>query len=196
MKNDVPMIHEGTLIEEVEEVLGVVTTIETISEEEKRKGREMVVRLALTIPDMVLRALFVATVAHHGTFDKSGVPYIKHPQAVADMLDTPEEKAAGLLHDVVEDTFVRFDDLVAMRFPKEVTDAVYAETRQIRGGQKEKYFDYIRRIKRSGPIAINVKKADLKHNSSPERLANLPPEQRDISKRYEKAMKILNGEME
>lgn len=57
---------------------------------------------------LVLRAYTVASYAHHGVFRHSGAPYVTHPIAVATILGglhmDPDTVAAGLLHDVVEDT--------------------------------------------------------------------------------------------
>ena len=49
-------------------------------------------------------ALSIATEAHKGQFDKAGVDYIEHPIYVASQVDTEEEKAVALLHDVIEDS--------------------------------------------------------------------------------------------
>ena len=45
------------------------------------------------IHNMVLRAEVTATYLHTGQRDKAGQPYIKHPEAVSEMMDTDEEKA-------------------------------------------------------------------------------------------------------
>ncbi len=58
--------------------------------------------------EMVRRAYEVAEAQHRGQTRSSGEPYITHPLAVADILcdlrADAETLAAGLLHDVVEDT--------------------------------------------------------------------------------------------
>jgi guanosine-3',5'-bis(diphosphate) 3'-pyrophosphohydrolase len=64
---------------------------------------------------IIKRADEYATQAHQGQRRKSGQPYITHPRAVARYLielgmDAPTV-AAGLLHDVVEDTPVRAEDI-------------------------------------------------------------------------------------
>ncbi|WP_279237790.1 RelA/SpoT family protein [Heliorestis acidaminivorans] len=67
--------------------------------------------------DFVQRAYRYADDAHTGQFRKSGEPYIFHPMAVAYILadlelDVPTI-AAGLLHDVVEDTPITLEQLEA-----------------------------------------------------------------------------------
>ncbi len=58
--------------------------------------------------ELILRAYVLASNAHHGVARESGEPYITHPIAVAQILTElrmdPEAIAAGLLHDVAEDT--------------------------------------------------------------------------------------------
>lgn len=141
------------------------------------------------------KAIEIATEAHKGQFDKAGKPYIEHPLAVAALLETEDEKTVAVLHDVLEDTPVTIEDLRRAGFSEEILRAVYAVTRKIRQGKKETYFGFIHRIKHSGELAVRVKLADLAHNSLPERIAVLPPDHQGIVFRYEKATKILKGEM-
>jgi (p)ppGpp synthase/HD superfamily hydrolase len=136
------------------------------------------------------QALDFAWEAHRGQKDKSGVDYIYHPIAVAAMLDDEVEKAAALLHDVVEDCGVTLDGLRKEGFPEPVVYIVDALTRR----EGEKYFDFVRRTKSYGPAAVRVKIADLTHNMSPARLDKLPPNERGIVERYKKAMRILTEE--
>jgi GTP pyrophosphokinase len=65
--------------------------------------------------ELIERAYGVAEQAHAGQTRKSGDPYIQHPLAVALLLAKigmdPDAIAAGLLHDVVEDTDVDLERL-------------------------------------------------------------------------------------
>lgn len=64
---------------------------------------------------MIEKAYQVAKKAHDGQVRKSGEPYIIHPLCVAiilaDLELDKESIAAGLLHDVVEDTPMTTEDL-------------------------------------------------------------------------------------
>jgi guanosine-3',5'-bis(diphosphate) 3'-pyrophosphohydrolase len=65
--------------------------------------------------DLVAKAVRVAYHAHDGVARKSGEPYIVHPIETAAILARmqldAETLAAGVLHDVVEDTHVSFEDI-------------------------------------------------------------------------------------
>jgi len=65
--------------------------------------------------ELIERAYAVAEQAHAGQTRKSGEPYIQHPLAVALLLAKigmdPATVAAGLLHDVVEDTDIDLERL-------------------------------------------------------------------------------------
>jgi (p)ppGpp synthase/HD superfamily hydrolase len=132
-------------------------------------------RAAVTIGEAdVHRAQVLAASAHHGQVDKAGRPYIEHPKRVFGHLVNPsaEESVVAWLHDVVEDTEVRLED-VENAFGSQVATAVDAITRR----PDETNLDYYARVK-ANPIALTVKTADLADNTDPERLQLLPPEVR------------------
>lgn len=64
---------------------------------------------------MIARGFLVAYTAHNGVLRKSGEPYVVHPLEVATILARMrldgETIAAGLMHDVVEDTVVSLDEV-------------------------------------------------------------------------------------
>jgi len=60
---------------------------------------------------MIDKARDIAYTAHAGQFDKSGKPYINHSVSVFELVDSQDEKIVALLHDVIEDTDITFDDL-------------------------------------------------------------------------------------
>lgn len=74
----------------------------------------------------------LAKAKHEGQFRKSGEPYINHPLHVAYLLTElntgPATIAAGLLHDVVEDTDVTLDD-VKKQFGEDVAKIVDGVTK-------------------------------------------------------------------
>lgn len=106
-------------------------------------------------------ALSIATQAHAGQLDRDGYPVILHPITVGMMGHTDEEKIAGFLHDVVEDTELTFDDLLARGIPLGVVNALRLLTHE----KGTDYYEYVQRIIDSGnPIALQVKYNDLQHN--------------------------------
>lgn len=135
------------------------------------------------------KAMQLAYEAHQGQKDKSGMPYIFHPFHLAEQMTDEVSTCAALLHDVVEDTGITFEDL-EKEFPKSVTDAL----RLLTHAKETDYFDYVRAIKEN-PVAMQVKLADLAHNSDQTRFAGCE----DISaeklarwqEKYAKAKAIL-----
>lgn len=106
-------------------------------------------------------ALNIATACYAGQLDRDGYPAILHPLSVGLMGHTDEEKIAGFLHDVAEDTDITFDDLLERSIPRGVVNAL----RLLTHDKETEYFDYIQRIIDSAnPIAMQVKYNDLQHN--------------------------------
>ena len=134
--------------------------------------------------ELTIRAMNLAYNAHHGQFDKGGVPYIFHPIHLAESMDDEISTCVALLHDTVEDTDVTLEEL-AREFPKEVVEAVALLTHD----ENVEYFDYVRMIK-TNPIATKVKLADLAHNGDPKRICNQGNQERRRVK-YAAARKIL-----
>lgn len=134
--------------------------------------------------------------AHAGQTDKGGKPYYLHPVAVAGLLppeSDEDETLAALLHDVLEDTEVTEDDLRERGYSEKTIGIVRLLTRP----PGMTYMDWIRRIAASGNVgAIRVKLADNRHNSDPARIAQLPPEQRPIARRYARSMRILQAALD
>ncbi|MFM7202989.1 MAG: RelA/SpoT family protein [Myxococcota bacterium] len=77
--------------------------------------------------DVVQRAYLVSARCHAGQVRKSGEPYLVHPIAVADILADlhldVETISVGLLHDVIEDTLITFDEL-KLDFGQDVAEMV------------------------------------------------------------------------
>ena len=116
--------------------------------------------------DLTIKAMNLAYNAHHGQFDKGGVPYIFHPIHLAEQMDDEISTCVALLHDTMEDTDVTLEQL-SQEFPREVVDAVALLTH----AEGVDYFDYVRAIKQN-PISVKVKLADLSHNGDPKRVTN------------------------
>ncbi len=115
-----------------------------------------------TLTKMALKICFQA---HKEQLDKGGIPYVFHPFHLAEQMDTEAEICTALLHDVVEDTDYTLEDISALGFPREVTDALALLTH----APEVPYMDYVKEIKKN-PIARKVKLADLAHNSDENRM--------------------------
>ena len=138
--------------------------------------------------ELTRKAMKIAYNAHINQVDKSGVPYIYHPIHLAEQMDTETECIVALLHDVVEDTDVTFEQL-GQDFPEEVIEVLKLLTHD----KNTDYMKYVKKLK-ANPIAKKVKIADIKHNSDETRLEKITV--KDIARRnkYKKALEILEGE--
>ena len=106
-------------------------------------------------------ALRIALKAHEGQKDLDGNPVILHPMAVAVAGRNRDEQVAGLLHDVVEDTGMTFDELLRLGVDETIVDAL----RLLTHTDDMTYEEYVNRIATSGNgIALHVKYNDLQHN--------------------------------
>ena len=136
---------------------------------------------------MVDLALSIARQAHEGQLDKAGVDYIEHPIYVASQVDTEEEKAVALLHDVIEDSPFTAEELLLAGLLETVVTAV-----QILSKKKgQDYQTYLENVK-SNPLARVVKLADLKHNSDLSRLSSVTDKDLERLEKYKKAIDYLS----
>ena len=138
--------------------------------------------------DKTKKAMKIMVRQHKNQLDKSGLPYILHPWLVAEWQNDEVKTIVALLHDVVEDTDMTFEDIKNEGFSDEVVEAIKLLTHDNNVDYKE-YLDAIA----DNPIAIDVKLADLKHNSTISRLDKV--EQIDIERaeRYKKSIEYLNS---
>lgn len=74
--------------------------------------------------NLIDTALRIATAAHAGQTDRDGNPVILHALTVGLMGHTDEEKVAGFLHDVVEDSDLSFNDLLREGIPTGIVNAL------------------------------------------------------------------------
>lgn len=139
--------------------------------------------------ELTKKAMQIAYNAHHGAYDKGGMPYIHHPLHLAEQMSTEEETAVALLHDVIEDSCVTADELISKGIPACVTEAVVLLTKPL----DEDYPDYVRRVAEN-PLAKKVKLADLKHNSDISRLSDVTEADLARLEKYKKAIEILTNE--
>ena len=133
------------------------------------------------------RAKAIATSAHEGQVDKAGKPYIDHPMRVMNMGKTVEEKIAGVLHDVVEDSDWTFEMLEKEGIPKDVMDALRCVTKL---SEDEDYDHFIERVK-TNPLAVKVKLNDLKDNMDITRLGEVTEKDLTRLNKYIRAYRQL-----
>ena len=127
-------------------------------------------------------ALKLAEDAHANQTRWDGTPYIAHPIAVHELLETEEEKIVGLLHDVIEDC-PDFDTHELDIFGGKIVYALHLMTK--RDGYS--YPEYLRNIKMF-ELSRKVKIADLRHN-----LSDLYkyPKKKHLAEKYEASLLYL-----
>lgn len=117
---------------------------------------------------MLNKAIALAASAHEGQVDRAGVNYILHVLTVMQNLGSSvddELRCIAVLHDVVEDTDYSIEDLRNEGFSERVLAGVELVTK-VSGQSLAQYKEGIF----SSEDAMQVKKADLTHNSDLSRL--------------------------
>jgi (p)ppGpp synthase/HD superfamily hydrolase len=132
------------------------------------------------------KAMKVAFEAHKNQTDKTGLPYIYHPVHLAEQMTDEVTTCAALLHDVAEDTDITLEALAEMGFDSEIL----AILRLLTHDEAVPYMEYVRKIK-TNPLAVQVKLADLRHNSDLTRLDEVDEKALRRVEKYREAIKIL-----
>ena len=132
------------------------------------------------------RAIEIAARTHAGQLDKGGAPYILHPLRVMLRVAPGVQQIVAVLHDVVEDSEVTFEDLEREGFSAEVISGLRAVTKV----EGESYEDFVARAALD-PVGKAVKLADLMENSDLSRIAE--PSQKDLERvaKYGRAIQYL-----
>lgn len=131
---------------------------------------------------MLNKAIEIASRAHAGQVDKGGEPYILHPLRVMLSRENELERICAVLHDVVEDSEVTFDELRKQGFSEDVIAVLDCLTKR----KGESYDKFIDRVLKN-ETACRVKLADLYDNMDLTRIKN--PTEEDIAriKKYREA---------
>ena len=135
---------------------------------------------------MTRMAMKLCFETHKDQLDKTGLPYVFHPFHLAEQMDDEISTVCALLHDVVEDSDITFEDLAKMGFSGEIIDVLKLLTH----AEEVTYMDYVREIKKN-PTATKVKIADLKHNSDTTRLDVVDEWAIKRNEKYAEALRIL-----
>lgn len=139
----------------------------------------------------------IALVAHacDGKIDKGGQPYVLHCFEVMSKIpeDNIQGRIAAMGHDLIED-FPEWtcDRLLQLGFESETVNVIDTVTHRT----TESYEEYIMRIRSSvylDGIAVDIKKADLRHNSDILRMKGIT--QKDFARleKYHRAFRYLSG---
>ena len=146
------------------------------------------------LDDLMYKSLELVCKLFQDKTDKSGIPYSVHLLKVYSGVNEYNEKICALLHDIVEDTDVTFDDLREVGYNEEIIEILSYLTKH----KGEDYRDYIERIISSENIhAYNIKLSDLKHNMDISRIKN--PTINDyerITKRYAPAYEKIKNKLD
>lgn len=150
----------------------------------ERQAQELFDKIVSYTPEdltMIKNAYQFAKDAHKGQPRKSGIPYISHPLCVAKILADDKMQgnivAAGLLHDVAEDTDYTLDDIANKTniLVSNYVDAVTqikntAETNESKEDADDETFNKLLAMTSSGKrkmeYALYIKAADRIHNLS------------------------------
>ncbi|GMU42282.1 MAG: HD domain-containing protein [Xanthomonadales bacterium] len=132
------------------------------------------------------RAIEIAARAHAGQVDKAGQPYILHPLRLMLAVQDLHARMAAVLHDVVEDTAIGFDELRAEGFPEEVLEAVRALTKL----EGESRMQAAVRAA-AHPLARQVKLADVTDNMDLSRIATPTAKDHARLREYEQVRALL-----
>lgn len=106
--------------------------------------------------DIVNKAIEFGTKKHEGQIDDNGkVFFVAHPTQVASILlmvapDDENLRAAGYLHDTIEDTDTTYEELVK-EFNQDVADLVMEVTQE---GQKDSHGYFFPRLKTQRGIML------------------------------------------
>ncbi len=134
-------------------------------------------------------AIGLAVQYHKGQTDKAGQPYILHPLRLMLAMPTEVERIVAVLHDIVEDTPITFEDLRKLGFAEKIVAAIECVTKR----EGEDYDSFIERISHN-PLATAVKLADLADNMDLSRLSEVTEKDRERVAKYKLAVERLKAE--
>ena len=139
--------------------------------------------------DLIEKSLKIALKAYAGQKDKAGKTYILHPLRLMNNVDTEEEMAIALLHDVIEDSDFTEHDLLDKGIPSKVIEAVKCLSKL----DGENYDDFIDRVLEN-ELATKIKIVDIEDNINILRLSTVTDKDlRRIAKYHSAWIKLKKG---
>ena len=138
---------------------------------------------------MIENSIEIALEAHHGQKDKSDLPYIIHPLRVMIGMHTLEEMIIAVLHDVLEDSKINEDYLIAKGISRNSIKTLKLLTKS-----NGDYSNYIKNLK-SDPVAVKIKKADIIDNMNITRPKTIDTDDVKRLNNYINALMLLGGEV-
>ena len=151
------------------------------------------------MPNLLQKAIDLAVRAHGDSEDPPGEPYIIHPMRVMLKVSQTEDahqneqlRCVAILHDTLERTDLKADDLKETGMPKEVVQAV----RLLTHDDDVSFSDYVIKLK-PDRLARAVKLADLMDNADLRHVTFRPDKNKDRKRviRYAASYKFLTGQM-
>lgn len=112
--------------------------------------------------ERLTEAAFELCLRYHDGQYRSGLrktPYAIHPIRVASLFGCEEAKQVALMHDLLEDTEMKVDELYDVGFSSNVIDAVLTLTKR----KGEVYTEYLHRVAKDH-LTLSIKVADIKDN--------------------------------
>ena len=122
---------------------------------------------------------------HKGQKDKGGRPYYVHLMSVGNAVE-PRLKVPALLHDILEDTDTKEQELLDAGLTQREIEIIKTLTRKT----GESYREYILRVA-DDQDAAKIKLADLSHNMDLSRIKYPTEDDFRRLRKYEKAQKLI-----
>jgi (p)ppGpp synthase/HD superfamily hydrolase len=140
----------------------------------------------IDMKNLLLIAKKIAIEAHKHQYRRDGVtPYVTHLESVANAVESDLEKTVAWLHDILEDTSYREDDLLKYG----INEGIILYVKILTKNQDTNYLQYILNIK-SHEVTRRVKIADIEHNLS---TLEKDKKYRDKRDKYKMALYILKN---
>lgn len=123
-----------------------------------------------------------------GKRDRGGHSILEHLIRIAGQSRTTKEMIVALLHEILEDTALKRDDLLRYGFSLEIVEAIESVTRR----EGESRVEAAQRARRN-TIGRRVKRRDVNDNLNLKRLKKITAKDIERMEEYRDVFNILNG---